>query len=47
LKGEIKLGSYLSSLKDSNVEAVFSLKDPFPGMAELCLIPYLMVKKGF
>jgi D-aspartate ligase len=47
LKGEIKLGNYLSSLKDSNVEAVFSLKDPFPGMAEVCLIPYLMVKKGF
>jgi predicted ATP-grasp superfamily ATP-dependent carboligase len=47
LKGELKLGSYLSSLKDSNVEAVFSLKDPFPGMAELCLIPYLIVKKGF
>ena len=47
LKGEIKLGRYLSSLRDCNVEAVFSLKDPWPGLAEICLIPYLMLKKGF
>ena len=44
---DIDLRSYLSSMKNCNVEAVFSPRDPLPGLAELALIPYLAVKKGF
>jgi hypothetical protein len=31
----------------ANTEAVFSFGDPLPGMAELLLLPYLFVKRGF
>jgi hypothetical protein len=34
-------------LKDSNVESVFSSSDPIPGLAELALLPYLAMKRGF
>jgi len=44
---EIDLRTYLSSVKNCNVEAVFSAKDPLPGFAELALVPYLAVKRGF
>jgi predicted ATP-grasp superfamily ATP-dependent carboligase len=44
---EIDLKAYLASLKNCNVEAVFSAKDPLPGFAELALVPYLAVKRGF
>ena len=44
---DIDLKTYLSSVKNCNVEAVFSMKDPLPGLAELALVPYLAVKKGF
>jgi predicted ATP-grasp superfamily ATP-dependent carboligase len=44
---EIDLKAYLASLKNCNVEAVFSAKDPLPGVAELALVPYLVVKRGF
>ena len=47
LKGKIKLSGYLRSLAACDVEAVFSLKDPLPGVLEVCLFPYLMLKKGF
>ena len=39
--------AYLRSLKGFNVESVFSLKDPLPGLVELALVPYLCVKRGF
>lgn len=39
--------SYLCSLKDMKAEAVFSRKDPLPGLVELALLPYLFVKRGF
>jgi D-aspartate ligase len=39
--------AYLRSLRASNVESVFSRDDPFPGLAELALLPYLAVKRGF
>lgn len=45
--GHINLKSYLRSLRTCNVEAVFSFKDPLPGLAEVALIPYLAIKKGF
>lgn len=45
--GDSSLQSYFKSIKNCNVEAVFSSKDPFPGLAELALIPYLAVKRGF
>ena len=47
LSGDTKLKSYLASLSNCNVEAVFSARDPLPGLAEVALIPYLAIKKGF
>jgi hypothetical protein len=29
-----------------HTEAVFSLRDPVPGLYELALLPYLAVKRG-
>jgi len=45
--GELSLRSYLRSLASFDVEAVFSARDPLPGLAELGLIPYLAFKRGF
>ena len=39
-------GGYLRSLLHANTEAVFSLRDPLPGLYELALLPYLAVKRG-
>ena len=47
LGGETTWQSYLSSIRNCNVEAVFSSKDPLPGLAEVALIPYLAIKRGF
>ena len=47
LVGDTSLRSYLRSLMSCDVEAVFSLKDPVPGLVEVLLIPYLAVKRGF
>jgi D-aspartate ligase len=47
LAGELDLRGYFSSLKNCTVEAVFSWKDPLPGLAELLLVPYLAVRRGF
>ncbi|HWC26155.1 MAG TPA: ATP-grasp domain-containing protein [Solirubrobacteraceae bacterium] len=38
---------YLRSLRRADTEAVFSAEDPLPGLAELALLPYLAVKRGF
>jgi D-aspartate ligase len=43
----MRLRDYARSLRSANVEAVFSREDPLPGLAELALIPYLSVKRGF
>ena len=43
----LRLRPYLRSLAASDVEAVFSLSDPMPGLAELALIPYLARRRGF
>jgi D-aspartate ligase len=40
-------GSYVRSLFGPRAEAVFSLRDPMPALAELALVPYLVVKRGY
>ena len=47
LSGETSFTSYVRSMKNCNVEAVFSGSDPMPGLAEVALIPYLAIKRGF
>jgi D-aspartate ligase len=47
LSGETCWKSYFKSVRNCNVEAVFSASDPFPGVAEVALIPYLALKRGF
>jgi D-aspartate ligase len=37
---------YLSFLRGVDTEAVFSMRDPLPGMYELVLLPYLLLKRG-
>jgi D-aspartate ligase len=45
--GKIPLKSYVRSLCEFDEEAVFSLEDPMPGFAEIALIPYLAIRRGF
>jgi D-aspartate ligase len=45
--GELDWRSYVTSLRISQTEAVFSKDDPVPGLVELALLPYLCVKRGF
>ena len=45
--GQLDWRRYLRSLAGFDVEAVFSLEDPFPAIAEVALIPYLSRKRGF
>ena len=45
--GDTDWKSYFRSLRNCNVEAVFNLRDPLPGLAEVALIPYLAIKRGF
>jgi predicted ATP-grasp superfamily ATP-dependent carboligase len=47
LSGQIEGGAYLKSLRNFDEEAVFSMEDPLPGLAEITLLPYLYVKRGF
>ena len=47
LAQELNLKNYFRTLKNCNVEAVFSHKDPLPGLAEVLLVPYLAIKRGF
>jgi D-aspartate ligase len=47
LAGDLDFRGYIKSLSAAHAEAVFSWEDPLPGIAELCLLPYLMVKRGF
>jgi D-aspartate ligase len=47
LAGDSTLKGYLRSLRSCNADAVFSVSDPLPGIAELALIPYLAIKRGF
>ena len=45
--GDFTLREYLRTLRSAHVEAVFSRDDPKPGLAEVALLPYLAVKRGF
>jgi predicted ATP-grasp superfamily ATP-dependent carboligase len=45
--GRIALRQYLASLRSADVEAVFDRRDLRPGLRELTLIPYLLVRRGF
>ena len=47
LNGQLDWRAYLQSLRNFQVEAVFSRVDPLPGLAELALLPYLSLKRGF
>jgi D-aspartate ligase len=47
LAGRLKWREYLRSLKDTQIESVFSRDDLLPGIVEIALIPYLMAKRGF
>lgn len=45
--GDTDFKGYVNSLRSCNVEAVFSRDDPLPGFAEVLLVPYLALKRGF
>jgi len=45
--GDLSAANYWRSLKMCRTDAVFSLRDPLPGLIELLLVPYLAVKRGF
>jgi predicted ATP-grasp superfamily ATP-dependent carboligase len=47
LGGRLPVRRYLASMRPLHVESVFCRDDPVPGVAELGLVPYLMVKRGF
>jgi predicted ATP-grasp superfamily ATP-dependent carboligase len=46
-QGALDWRAYLRSLRQANAESVFSRDDLLPGVAELALLPYLAVKRGF
>ena len=43
--GSLPFGAYLQSLRSVRAEAVFCREDPFPFIAEMLLLPYLIGKK--
>lgn len=45
--GRLKFGSYFASLQNTRVESVFCREDVWPSVAEVALLPYLVVKKYF
>lgn len=47
VSGNISCGDYFKSVRKAHVEAVFSREDPLPGIVELALIPYLLVRRGY
>ena len=46
-RGALDWRTYARSLRLADIESVFSRDDPLPGLAELALLPYLAVKRGF
>ncbi len=47
IDGRLGLGDYIKSLRAADTEAVFSRRDPMPGLVECALLPYLAVRRGF
>ena len=45
--GTLDRRAYLRSLTTFDVEAVFSARDPLPGLMEVALLPYLAIRRGF
>lgn len=45
-RGSLDLRAYASSLRGVDTEAVFSLRDPLPGLYELVLLPSLAIRRG-
>jgi D-aspartate ligase len=43
--GEIDLRSYWKSIRNTRAESVFCTQDPFPSLAEVLMLPYLVTKK--
>ena len=43
----LRLGDYIRTLRKAHTEAVFSREDPFPGIVECLLLPYLVLKRGY
>jgi D-aspartate ligase len=46
-RGRLRWRHYLRTVRRFDTESVFSLEDPLPGLAELCLLPYAALKRGF
>jgi hypothetical protein len=44
---QLKWSSYTDSLRHLGIESVFSREDVAPSLAEVAMLPYLIVKKGF
>ena len=47
ISGRMKISDYLASMKGKKVFAVLSLSDPLPFFAEVFMLPYLWIKRGF
>jgi predicted ATP-grasp superfamily ATP-dependent carboligase len=47
IKGNMKIGDYVASLRGKKEFAVFRADDPLPFFAEIAMIPYLWKKRGF
>lgn len=45
--GRLAVRDYLRTLRGVDAEAVFSLRDPLPFVAEVAMVPYLYRKRGF
>lgn len=46
-RGRMKISEYLRSMKGQKEYAVFSKDDPLPFFAEIAMLPYLWIKRGF
>jgi D-aspartate ligase len=46
-RGTLGLRGYLTTIRAVDQEAVFTRRDPLPGLVELALLPYLAVRRGF
>lgn len=45
--GRLDVRTYLRSVKNFGIESVFSSEDILPTLAEIALIPYLAIKRGY
>jgi predicted ATP-grasp superfamily ATP-dependent carboligase len=47
MQGRMTIREYLKTMKGRTRDAVFSINDPLPFIAELVMVPYLWYKRGF